>query len=241
VTFPPDRLIPAVVVLVAGLTLAVVLRFVLARLLRRVLRRPGDEGQVRAASRGVFWFVTTATVLVALSLLKPELLAEVPAQVVRWLPRLGVALLVVWLGAVAASVLGHLVKAGLENLQVSSAAMLGRLTHWTVLGLAILMAADQLGVATEVVQRLFFLLLLIAGATAALAFGLGGRDLAANVAAGRYVDDRFSVGEEIEVDGHRGTIVEVGLASVTISQPDGGLVEIPHIYLLGRPVRRSGV
>jgi small-conductance mechanosensitive channel len=241
VTFSPDRLLPAVVVLVAGLALAVVLRFLVARLLRRVLGRPDDQRQVRTASRGVFWFVVTATVLVALSLLKPELLAEVPAQVVRWLPRLGVALLVVWLGSMAATVLGHLVKAGLENLQVSSAAMIGRLAYWTVLGLAILMAADQLGVATEIVQRLFFLLVLIAGSGVALAFGLGGRDLAANVAAGRYVDDRFSIGEEIEVGDHRGTIVEVGLASVTISQPDGGLVEIPHAYLLGRPVRRSGM
>ena len=51
------------VVLVAGIALAVVLRFLLARLLRRVLHRPDDQRQVRAASRGVFWFVVTATVL----------------------------------------------------------------------------------------------------------------------------------------------------------------------------------
>jgi small-conductance mechanosensitive channel len=61
------------------------------------------------------------------------------------------------------------------------------------------------------------------------------------VIAGRYVDDRFTVGEQIEVDDWKGTIVEVGLASVTISDSQGELVEIPHGYLLTRPVRRSGV
>ena len=44
----------------------------------------------------------------------------------------------------------------------------------------------------------------------------------------------------IEVDDWKGTIVEVGLASVTISDGQGELVEIPHGYLLTRPVRRSG-
>jgi small-conductance mechanosensitive channel len=60
------------------------------------------------------------------------------------------------------------------------------------------------------------------------------------VIAGRYVDDRFTVGEQIEVDQFKGTIVEVGLASVTIADADGALVEIPHGFLLTRPVRRSG-
>jgi small-conductance mechanosensitive channel len=48
------------------------------------------------------------------------------------------------------------------------------------------------------------------------------------------------VGEQIEVDQFKGTIVEVGLASVTIADADGALVEIPHGFLLTRPVRRSG-
>jgi small-conductance mechanosensitive channel len=103
------------------------------------------------------------------------------------------------------------------------------------------MAADQLGVQTRVLQTVLFLLLLVAGVAVALAVGLGGRALAGNVIAGRYVDDRFSVGEQIEVEDWKGTIVEVGLASVTISNAQGELVEIPHGYLLTRPVRRSGV
>jgi small-conductance mechanosensitive channel len=243
VSFLTERVVPAAAVLAVGVALAIVARAVAARLLIRVL--PGDQGrasrQVRSAVRGVMWFLIAVAVIVAASLLAPHLLADIPAQVLRFLPRLGVALVVVWVGAVVASLVRQVVEASLTGIQVAQAGVIGRIAYGVVLGLAILMAADQLGVETGVLQTALFILLLIAGVAVAIAVGLGGRALAGNVIAGRYVDDRFTVGEQIEVDGWKGTIVEVGLASVTISDSQGELVEIPHGYLLTRPVRRSGV
>jgi small-conductance mechanosensitive channel len=243
VRFLTDRVVPAAAVLAVGIVLALVARAAVTRLLGRLL--PGDEDlarrQVRGAARGVMWFLIAAAVVVATSLLAPHLLADIPAQVLRFLPRLGVALVILWVGAVVANLLRQVIEASLASARVAQAAVIGRVVYWVVLGLAILMAADQLGVQTGVLQAALFLLLLTAGVTVAIAVGLGGRVLAGNVIAGRYVDDRFTVGERIEVDDWKGTIVEVGLASVTISDAQGELVEIPHGYLLTRPVRRSGV
>jgi small-conductance mechanosensitive channel len=243
VTFLTHRVLPAAAVLAVGLALAFVARAVVVRLLARALpERDGRPSpQARSAGRGVLWFLVLASVVVAASLLAPDLLADVPAQVLRFLPRLGVALVILWVGAVAAGLLGQVAEASLRGVGVPRARLLGRVVYWVVLGLAVLMAADQLGVETGVLQAALFLLLLTAGVTVAIAVGLGGRALAGNVIAGRYVDDRFTVGERIEVDDWKGTIVEVGLASVTISDAQGELVEIPHGYLLTRPVRRSGV
>ena len=240
--FLTDRALPAAAVLVVGIALAFVGRVVAARLLTRVL--PGDEArtrkQVRGAARGVMWFLILAAVIVATSLLAPNLLSDIPAQVLRFLPRLGVALVILWVGAVVANLLRQVVEASLTGIGVAQAPVIGRIAYWVILGLAILMAADQLGIETAVLQTALFILLLIAGVAVAIAVGLGGRALAGNVIAGRYVDDRFTVGERIEVDDWKGTIVEVGLASVTISDSQGELVEIPNGYLLSRPVRRSG-
>jgi small-conductance mechanosensitive channel len=242
VRFLTDRALPAAAVLVVGIALAFVGRVVAARLLTRVL--PGDEArtrkQVRGAARGVMWFLILAAVIVATSLLAPNLLSDIPAQVLRFLPRLGVALVILWVGAVVANLLRQVVEASLTGIGVAQAPVIGRIAYWLILGLAILMAADQLGIETAVLQTALFILLLIAGVAVAIAVGLGGRALAGNVIAGRYVDDRFTVGERIEVDDWKGTIVEVGLASVTISDSQGELVEIPNGYLLSRPVRRSG-
>jgi small-conductance mechanosensitive channel len=236
------RVVPAAAVLLVGVILAFVARSVALRLLGRVL--PPSDGrpspQARSAARGLLWFLLLVAVIVATSLLAPDLLADVPAQVVRWLPRLGVTLVILWLGAIAAGLLRQLVQTGLERIEVANASVLGQVVYWVVLGLAILMAADELGVRTGVLQTMLFILLVVVGLAAALAIGLGGRALAGNVIAGRYVEDRFTVGQQIEVDQFKGTIVEVGLASVTISDADGELVEIPHGFLLTRPVRRLG-
>jgi small-conductance mechanosensitive channel len=241
-TFVMHRVVPAASVLVVGVILAFVARAVVLRLLGRAL--PAQDGgpppQARGAARGLFWFLVLVSVIVSVSLLKPDLLSDVPAQVLRWLPRLGVALVVLWLGAVAGNLQRQLVEASLARVQVGSARVLGQVVYWLVLGMAVLMAADQLGVETGVVQTVIYILVVVAGTAAALAVGLGGRALAGNVIAGRYVDDRFTVGEQIEVDDYKGTITEVGLASVTIADAQGELVEIPHGYLLTRPVRRSG-
>ena len=241
-TFLTDRVLPAAAVLAVGVVLAVVARVVVARLLARLL--PGDPDrsrrQVQGAARGAMWFLIVVAVIVATSLLAPHLLADIPAQVLRFLPRLGVALVILWVGAVVANLVRQVVEASLTSIQVAQASVIGRIAYWVILGLAILMAADQLGVETGVLQTALFMLLLIAGVAVAIAVGLGGRALAGNVIAGRYVDDRFTVGERIEVEDWKGTIVEVGLASVTISDGQGELVELPHGYLLTRPVRRSG-
>ena len=241
-TFLTHRVVPAAAVLAAGLILAFVARAVVIRLLAKAL--PGQDGrpapQARSAGRGVLWFLVLVSVVVAASLLAPDLLADVPAQVLRFLPKLGVALVILWVGVVAANLLRQLLEASLSGIQVAQAGVFGRIVYWVVLGLAVLMAADQLGVQTGVLQTMLFILLLVAGTAVALAVGLGGRALAGNVIAGRYVDDRFTVGEQIEVEDWKGTIVEVGLASVTIADSQGELIEIPHGYLLTRPVRRSG-
>jgi small-conductance mechanosensitive channel len=236
-----SRLIGVLGVLVAGVIVALVGRLVVDRLLRRLL--PEDERgrrQRRSAARGVFVFLLVLTAAAAVSVVAPTLFADVPAQVLGFLPKLGVALVLMWLGAVAATLLGQLTRGTLRRLQVTGAELLAKVVYWTVLGLAILLAADQLGVETAAAQRLVFVSLALAGAAAALAVGLGGTALAGNVVAGRYVDDRFRVGERIEVGDYSGEVVEVGIASVSVAEQDGTTVEIPHSYLLDRPVRHSG-
>lgn len=235
------ELISAVVVLAVGVALAFVARVVVARVLSRVL--PDSERsqrQVRGAARGAFVLVLLLTVAVAVSVLAPRLFADIPSRVLAYLPNLLVALLLLWLGSVLASLVEQLVAGSLRRIGVPNSGVLAKIAYWIVLGLAIILAADQLGVQTAALQRLLLVALLVAGATAALAAGLGGRALAGTVIAGRYVEERFSAGDHIAVGEYEGTIVDIGLASTALDLGDGDTVEIPHAYLLERPVRRFG-
>lgn len=235
----PTMLLSAAVVLAVGVGLAFVARLVVGRLLARLLP-DGDRSdrQRRSAARGAFAFVLVVAVAAALGVLAPRLFVDIPSRVVGYLPNVVVAVILLWLGAVLANLVEQLVASSLERIGVPSVTPLAKVAYWIILGLTIMLAADQLGVRTAALQRLLLVALVVAGAATALAVGFGGRALAGTVIAGRYVEERFGAGERIAVGEYEGTITDIGLASTVLDLGRGETVEIPHAYLLERPVRR---
>lgn len=234
-------LLTASAVLAVGVGLAFVARLAVGRLLARLLGEDErSERQRRSAARGAFAFVLVVAVAAALGVLAPRLFADIPSRVVSYLPNVVVAVILLWLGAVLANLVEQLVASSLRRVGVPNVAPLAKVAYWIILGLAIMLAADQLGVRTAALQRLLLVALIVAGAATALAVGFGGRALAGTVIAGRYVEERFSTGERIAVGEYEGTITDIGLASTALDVGRGETVEIPHAYLLERPVRRLG-
>lgn len=236
-----SQLITAAAVLAVGVALAFVARLLVSRLLGRLLpETPRSASQQRSAARGAFSFVIVLAIAAAISVLAPRLFTDIPSQLVAYLPNVVVAMVLLWLGAVLANLVEQVVMASLDRIGVTAAAAFGKIVYWIILGLAIILAADQLGVQTAALQRLLLVALIVAGAATALAVGSGGRALAGTVIAGRYIDERFSAGDRIAVGEYEGVIVDIGLASTAVDLGDGDTVEIPHAYLLERPVRRLG-
>lgn len=235
----PDLLLTAGGVLAAGVVLAFVARFVVRRTLKRLLAdTEHSERQRRSAGRGTFVLVLAVAIAAAISVLAPQLFSDIPSRVLTYLPNVLVAVLLLWLGAVLGNLVEQLVAASLSRVGVPNSGPFGKAAYWIILGLAIILSADQLGVQTQALQRLLLVALIVAGSATALAVGFGGRALAGTVIAGRYVEERFSVGERIAVGEYEGTISDIGLASTAVDVGDGETVEIPHTYLLDRPVRR---
>jgi small-conductance mechanosensitive channel len=76
------------------------------------------------------------------------------------------------------------------------------------------------------------------GLTTALALGPGLVPLSGNIAAGRYVQEDLSIGDEILVEGIEGVIYELGHSSITLRSEDGYLYRIPNRALLEGIVRK---
>ena len=90
-----------------------------------------------------------------------------------------IAVLIMLAGVVVASFGAKLIRASVLAARLHSAHFLGALTKWAVLVFAFLAALSQLGIAGALVNTLimgFVAMLAIAGG---LAFGLGGKDVAA--------------------------------------------------------------
>lgn len=127
----------------------------------------------------VQWFFIIVTLLAVSDILKLFAFSDFLKQVLLYVPNIVIAVLIMLAGVVLAAFLSKLVRASVLAARLHSAHFLGALTKWSVLVFAFLAALSQLGIAGALVNTLimgFVAMLALAGG---LAFGLGGRDVAA--------------------------------------------------------------
>jgi len=176
--------------------------------------------------RAVFWLVVVCAVMAATETLGLPVVTAWLSGVATFLPRIAVAILIIALGTVAARVAGHVVSSAAAAANVPSSDRLGRVTELSLLLGTALVAIDQLGIE---ISFLKVTLLILFGALllgAALAFGIGGRDLVANILSAHYVHRQYQVGQVIRVDGVEGRIVKFTETSVILECEEGD-VSIP--------------
>jgi hypothetical protein len=141
---------------------------------------------VREDSAGVIagivkWFVRLITLVVAFDTLGLPAVSGVLQQLLLWLPNLIVALVVLVIGGLAANALSQLVRGATAEAGFSNPDVLATVARMAVWGFTIVVAVNQLGIATTLINTL--LVGIVGAFTIAfgLAFGLGGRDRAAQL------------------------------------------------------------
>jgi small-conductance mechanosensitive channel len=239
------RLGGALLLLLAGLLVAAVIRRILVRLLRAArLDEIGERWGVHdvldgiglgrslaeLVARAVRIAIVFLVVFAALSLLGLEFLSDSLNGVILFLPRVFVALALL----IAGVVLGQIVRRQVDRLaqQMDLPGPLGMLAETVVLGVFAVTALAQLGIPTQVLLLLAAILLGAVGLTLALAFGIGGREMAREVSARRYVEGSFSVGEEVSVGGERGRIAAIEATGTVLETRGGDRVRIPNSQLV---------
>lgn len=120
---------------------------------------------------GIMLFATVE----AASLLGFGIVADLVATVIGYAGQALIAVVIFGFGLYLANLTRNLI----EGIGMANAAVLGRLAHIAIMALVIAMALGQLGIATEIVNMAFGLLLGAIAVAIALAFGLGGREIAA--------------------------------------------------------------
>jgi small-conductance mechanosensitive channel len=205
----------------------------------RALARAGVTRPASALVRRVIRFTLTAVVVfAALSLLGLQFLSQTLNEAILFLPRLLAAGALVLAGVV----LADLARVRIDRMtgQMDLPLPLGQLVGLVVAGVFGLTAAAQVGVPTGVLTTLLAIVVAAAAATVALAFGLGGRDAARSISAGRYVRMSYAVGQTIRVDDVHGEVVELDQTAVVVRRADGTTVRVPNHHLLDRPVEVAG-
>lgn len=147
----------------------------------------------------VKWFIRLIALVVAFDALGLPAVSDVLRQLLLWLPNVVVALVVLVIGGLAARALSNVVRGAASEAGLSNTNFLAKASATVVWAFAIVVAVNQLGIATELVNTLF---MAVVGAVAlglGLAFGLGGRETAAEITRKWYSKAQENSGKLKEV------------------------------------------
>jgi len=195
------RVIGFVVILIIGWLIAAALARGVAALLRAVkfndlAQRAGLTGFVRnmgvqTDAAGLLatiakWFVRLIVLVTAFDALGLPAVSQVLQQLLLWLPNLVVALVVLVIGGLAASALASLVRGATAESGLGNPELLATIARAAVWAFAIVIAVNQIGIATTLVNTLFMAVVGAVAIATGLAFGLGGRETAAQIVRGWY-------------------------------------------------------
>jgi hypothetical protein len=186
--------------LLLGLACAWLIRLVLTRGAHavgfdRLMERWGvapsvrRSGLLRAPSeilgRVGFWAVFVLFASAGVDAMTPATGGSATALLLAFLPSLFAAVLIIVVGWLVANFLSRSILIAAVNARLPEARLLARVAHWAVLLFALATALTQLGIGKEMVLVAFGITFGGLVFALALAFGLGGRDIAADLLARR--------------------------------------------------------
>lgn len=185
----------ALIVLLVGWAIAVGLQKLVTQILRTlridpILEKIGtdkffEKGGIKMDFAGwigtfIKWFLILVFLLAATDILQFKDVSIFLRSVLGYIPNVIVAVVVLAVAFWLANVLRKIIQASVVASNIKAAAFLGTLTYWAVLIFGLFAALAQLGIAFALLQTLITGLIAMLALAGGLAFGLGGKEAAAN-------------------------------------------------------------
>jgi len=189
------QLIGALVILIVGYIIAKALQAIVGRVLQAVgfdswMERGGikqffDRAQTnqtphRILGLLVFWFVFIIAITMAADALGIPQVSAVLAQLIAYIPSIITAILILILAALLANFLAGIVRGA------TGSDLLSSIARYAVIVYAAFAALTQLGIAVQLTANTFLIVLGAVALAAAIAFGIGGREVARDIVEKAY-------------------------------------------------------
>lgn len=132
------------------------------------------------------WFIRLIALVAAFDALGLPAISAVLQKFLLWLPNLVVAIVVLVIAGLVAQAVSRLVRGATTEAGLGNPNLLATLTSWAIWGFAIIIAVNQVGIASTLVNTLFIGFVGAIALAVGLAFGLGGRETAGMIVANWY-------------------------------------------------------
>jgi hypothetical protein len=132
------------------------------------------------------WFIRLVALVVAFDALGLPAVSDVLRQLLLWLPNVVVALVVLVIAGLVANALSSIVRGAAAEGGLKNPDFLARLSSGLIWAFGIVVAVNQIGIATTLINTLFMAVVGALALALGLAFGLGGRDTASEIVRNWY-------------------------------------------------------
>lgn len=232
------RLIFAIVIILIGILIARLFqalvnrfiknldRFISSKKLQSGFKQVRLERSGRLVGKIVYWiilifFLTAATEVLGLPIITTWL-----SGLVRYLPNILIAAIIVFLGIIGGRLLRDLITTASATAGLLYGNVLGRIAQYAVVFITILIAVDQVGIDIAILTGVIDIVLAAMLFGAALAFGLGARTSVSNILASYYLQSRYREGQIVKIGDFEGQIIQF-TATAVILETTEGQVSIP--------------
>jgi hypothetical protein len=233
------RILIALLVLILGFILARLVAAGITRLLQLIgfdrlvsrtafqvlMERSGTNKPISKILGTIgFWLILSLFLLFASESLRLPIISEALTSLFHYLPRVGIAILILVLGLIAANFVRELIIMACSSAGITQGTIVAQAFYVAAILLVVVTSINQLGINTALLDNTIILIIagLIGGS--ALSFGLGARSAVANLIAAHYLRSVLRVGVNIRMGNIRGKIVALTPVSIVVETEEGRVV-----------------
>ncbi len=226
------NLFSALVLLVAGLLVAALIRSLIVRLgkwLEQFAQRVGISSYyfrvrwpiTRIIATIIYWLVILFFITAAAKSLGLPGIAEWLNKLIDYSPSILVAALIIWAGFVLGDFAKEKLADRLGNSRIRQAEQLGNAVRILVVILTVIIGLGQLGVEVGLLAQLLVILTSAVMLALALAFGVGAGTTVANIIAIRNLSRHYQAGQRVRIGEVEGEISELSKTTVILNTESG--------------------
>ena len=204
------RVLSMLVIMAAGFLVALVLRVMVRRIfgiasfrkycdsagLTQMMRKAALPPPVEFLGQVIFWVVWIVFIVLGIDALGISALREQISRFFMFLPQIFVAMIVLFIGLLIANFFSRATLLAAANANYPSARLLSNLVRLLIVIFFVTMALEQIGLGRHVVLIAFSIAFGAVMLGTAIAFGLGGRDVARQVLEKQFLHKESSEKDE---------------------------------------------
>ncbi len=172
----------------------------------------------------VYYIVMLIVLMAAIEALQLQMVSELVADLIDYIPKALSAFAVLVLGLFVADLIKKLVLTTCRSLGLSSANLVANVVFFFIFINIILIALNQADLQTEFMEQNIGIILAGVVAAFAIGYGFASRDIMSNLLAAFYNRDRLRIGDEITISGRRGEVIQLNNNNIVLRTTESEVV-----------------